>query len=82
MIFDPFLTRLFLIEAFNEMELHRLCQHHFRDVFERFTPIMTKGEKVQVLLDHCERYGRMPQLLAVLENTRPVQYKQRFHLQV
>jgi hypothetical protein len=81
-IFDPVLTRLFLVEAFDETEFDLLCRQHFRDVHDRFDSEMTRGERIQLLVNHCERFGRFPQLMAVLESARPVQYKKRFRLQV
>lgn len=82
MIFDPLQTRLFLTEAFDETEFNHLCRNHFRDVLDRFEKDMTRGEQIQLLIDHCERFGRFPQLMAVLEQARPEQYKKRFRLQV
>jgi hypothetical protein len=81
-IFDPVLVRLFLIEAFNQLEFDLLCRQHFQDVHDRFDPDMTRGEQIQLLIDHCERFGRIPQLMAALENARPAQYKKRFQAQV
>lgn len=82
MIFDPVLTRLFIIDAFSEAEFKQLCRNHFPDVYDRFTDDMTRSEQIQLLIKHCDRYGRIPQLMAVLESAKPAQYKKRFHLQV
>jgi hypothetical protein len=81
-IFDPVLTRLFIIEAFSETEFKQLCQNHFPDVYDRFTDDMTRSEHIQLLINHCDRFGRFPQLMAVLESAKPTQYKKRFHIQV
>lgn len=82
MIFDPVLIRLFIIDAFNQQEFGQLCQSHFPDVYHRFTADMTRLERIQLLINHCDRFGRIPQLLAALENAKPAQYKKRFQLQV
>ncbi len=82
MIFDPVFIRLFIINAFSGAEFEQLCQSHFPDVSYRFTADMTRPERIQLLINHCDRFGRIPQLLAALENAKPAQYKKRFHLQV
>jgi hypothetical protein len=38
---------------------------------------MTKGQKIQLLLDYCERRDKMPNLLAALQEERPDQYAER-----
>lgn len=82
MIFDPALTRSFLLELIDEREFNLLCQQYFRDVYIRFEPGMNRGERIQLLIEHCDRFGRFPQLMAVLEITKPDQYKKSFHLQL
>ena len=82
MIFDPVLTRLFIINAFSEPEFEQLCRSFFPDVYLRFSAESTWSEHIQLLINHCERFGRFPQLMAVLESAKPTQYKQHFHLQI
>jgi hypothetical protein len=44
-----------LSAAFNDEELTTLCFDHFRPVYEEFAGGMSKGQKVQRLLDYCTR---------------------------
>ena len=39
---------------------------------------MTKGQKIELLLDRCQRRETLPELLAALERDRPTQYRRRF----
>ncbi len=70
--------RQFLIEAFSDEELSTLCFDYFRDVYDDFASGMTKGQKIQLLIERCERRGVLPNLLAAIQRARPEQYKERF----
>lgn len=70
--------REFLHERFDDGELDALCFDYFADVQQDFTLGMTKGQKIQLLLDHCRRQNRLPDLLAALERERPDLYKSHF----
>ena len=70
--------RKFLTECFSDEELTTLCFDYFRDVYEEFARGMTKGEKIQLLLDRCVRREAMPNLLAALHIERTAQYEARF----
>jgi len=66
--------RQFLATAFNDEELTMLCFDHFRAVYQNFSTGMTKGQKVQLLLDYCIRRAVLPQLLTTLNSERPQQF--------
>jgi hypothetical protein len=70
--------RQFLIEAFNDEELTTFCFDRFSDVYQSFAVGMTKGQKVQLLLEHCQNYKTTSDLVAALAQTRPTQFQQRF----
>lgn len=70
--------RQFLRERFDDEELDALCFDYFADVQHDFTLGITKGQKIQLLLDHCRRQNRLPDLLAALERERPDLYKSHF----
>jgi hypothetical protein len=70
--------RPYLTSAYNDEELTTLCADYFRDVYDNFTTGMTKTQKIQLLLDHCQRRDLMTNLLAALERDRPDQYRNRF----
>jgi formylglycine-generating enzyme len=70
--------RQYLASAYSDEELTTLCFDYFRDVYDNFAVGMTKTVKIQLLLDHCQRRGLMPNLIAALERDRPDQYRKRF----
>jgi hypothetical protein len=69
--------RQFLTATFSD-ELVTLCFDYFRDVYESFASGMTKGQKIHLLIEHCERRGAIPSLLASLQRARPERYQERF----
>jgi Tfp pilus assembly protein PilF len=68
--------RQFLVEAFSDDEFSDLCFDYFRDVSETFSSGMTKRQKVQLLIEHCERRNAIANLLAAIQRIRPEQYKE------
>jgi formylglycine-generating enzyme required for sulfatase activity len=70
--------REFLTGAFSDEELATLCFDYFRDVYDDFASGMTKGQKIQLLIERCERRGVLPNLFAAIQRARPEQYKERF----
>ncbi len=72
--------RQFLTEAFSDEELVALCSDYFPNVYDDFTLGMTKGQKIQLLIDYCQRHDVIPNLLAAIQRTRPDQYEKRFRV--
>ena len=70
--------RQYLTNAYSDEELTTLCFDYFRDVYDSFAAGMTKTQKIQLLLDHCQRREVMPDLRTDLERDRPDQYRKRF----
>ena len=70
--------RRFLVEFFSDDELATLCFDYFRDVYDDFASSMTKGQKIQLLIERCERRGILSNLLAAIQGARPELYKERF----
>jgi hypothetical protein len=70
--------RGYLTTTYSDEEISILCSDYFRNVYNDFTTGMTKGQKVQLLVDHCQRRGLIPNLLAALEKDRPEQYQRQF----
>lgn len=68
-------VRQLLSAAFDDAELTTLCFDHFRPVYENFAAGMSKGQKIQQLLDYCERHDLLDQLLRQVEQYNPAQYK-------
>jgi hypothetical protein len=70
--------RKFIMDRFSDGELMNLCFDYFPDVYQEFTPGMTRSQKVRLLLDHARRRGRIPDLQVALERERPEQYRKAF----
>ena len=49
--------RKFLTELFNDEELTSLCYDYFRDVYLDFALGMSKGQKIQRLIEYCGHRG-------------------------
>ena len=60
--------------AFSDEELTTFCYDNFRPVYEEFTTGMSRTQKVQRLVETCERRGEMEKLLARVERANPYQY--------
>ena len=69
--------RRLLSAALSDEELTTFCFDHFAEVYEDLSAGMSKGQKIQRLLDHCARHGQIDRLLALIREQNPVQY-QRF----
>jgi hypothetical protein len=71
---DTAAIRQLLTAAFDDEELTVLCFDYFRPVYEDLSSGMSKGEKVQRLLDFCDRHGQLEELLKQVRERNPVQY--------
>ena len=70
--------RRFLIEQFNDDELKTLCFDHFDEVYRDFAEGIGVGAKALALVDYCDRRGRLPDLVRVLQQERPGAYRHTF----
>jgi hypothetical protein len=61
--------------AFSDEELTTLCFDYFRPVYEEFAGGMSKGQKIQRLLDYCLRREQVEDLLAAVREANPAQYR-------
>lgn len=68
--------RNLLTAAFNDEDLTILCFDNFRPVYEQFGAGMTKTQKIQLLIEHCERNWSFDRLLALVREHNPVQFAQ------
>jgi outer membrane protein assembly factor BamB len=71
---DTAAVRELLSAAFSDQELTTLCFDHFHSVYENFGSGMNKGRKIQLILDHCVRRGRVAELLNRVREHNPAQY--------
>lgn len=63
-----------LTAAFSDEELTTLCFDYFRAVYDNFSAGMSKGQKIQLLLDYCTRRDQFDQLLPLIRERNPAQY--------
>jgi hypothetical protein len=66
-----------LTAAFSDEELTTLCFDTFRTIYEDFAAGMSKGQKIQRVLDYCIRYEQVEGLLAAVRKANPTQYDKR-----
>ncbi len=66
--------RHFLTNAFSDEEITTLCFDQFRPVYDNFSTGMSKGQKIQRLLEYCEQHAEWPNLLTALQRERPAQF--------
>jgi formylglycine-generating enzyme required for sulfatase activity len=71
-------VRQYLVEKYSDEDLEILCTDYFRHVHNDFTAGMSKGQKIQMLIDHCLRQDRWINLLEALRKMRPDQFRERF----
>lgn len=71
---ESLVVRELINAAFNDEELIICCYDHFRSVHDQFSTGMSKGQKIQCLLDYANRYGQVERLLALIEQLNPSQY--------
>jgi hypothetical protein len=72
--------REWLLSAFNDEELVTFCFDRFQPVFNNFSAGMSKGQKIHLLIEYCQRHESLPELLAALERARPEQYARTFEV--
>ena len=66
--------RKLLTTAFSDPELTNLCFDHFPEVSETFGSGMSKPQKIQHLLEHCQRKLEVERLLELVQAQNPRQY--------
>ena len=67
-------VRELLMAAFSDEELTTFCYDNFRPVYEEFATGMSRTQKVQRLVETCDRRGELAELLALVERANPYQY--------
>jgi hypothetical protein len=74
MTYNTAVIRELLTAAFSDGELTTFCYDYFRPVYENFAVGMSKGQKVQALIEHCGRTEQLPALLERVEAANSAQY--------
>jgi hypothetical protein len=72
--FNTAAVRELLMAAFSDEELMTFCFDDFRPVYEEFATGMSRTQKVQRLVETCDRRGEMVRLLARVARANLYQY--------
>lgn len=67
---DTASLRQLLNQTFDDEALTAFCFDNFRPVHDRFSSGMSKSRKIQLLLDHCERFAQTAHLEALVDAYR------------
>lgn len=70
--------RRFINQFFSDEELDTLCFDYFPEALNDFGGGMSKSRKVIVLIGHCERRDRLPDLLAAVARERSEAWNKTF----
>jgi internalin A len=66
--------RELLIAAFSDEEFDTFCYDRYRPVYKQFSDQMSHSRKIQLLIEHCEKYEQLDDLMAHIEAANPRQY--------
>ena len=64
-----------LKDAFTDEDLTNFCFDRFPAVHDNFAQGMSKGQKVQMLLEYCVRHHEVETLLEAVRVANPAQYE-------
>ena len=70
--------REFMLDFFNEDELHTFCFDYFRDVRQEFGSGMSFNEKVMELIDYCWRHGVRENFIEALKLEKEIPFSKFF----
>ena len=68
-------VREFVKKQLSSEELVEICHDYFPDVYDEFAPGMASSQRIQLLLDYCQRQGRLDGLLGALRRLQPALYR-------
>jgi formylglycine-generating enzyme required for sulfatase activity len=66
--------RRFLMESFSDEDVDTFSFDYFRAVHDDFTDTMSKGRKIQLLLEYGQNHGVFANILVALQKERPDQF--------
>lgn len=67
--------RNLLMDGFSGDEFKVFCFDYFLPVYQQFETGMGRTLKIQLLIEHCDRHGLIPDLLALIKNESPYRYE-------
>jgi hypothetical protein len=65
-----------LKNGFTAVEFEGFCLQYFHEVYVEFTPGMTQGQRINLLMEHCTRAGTIAALLKACSKESPYQFDQ------
>jgi hypothetical protein len=74
--YDTAAIRQMLADGLTDHEIDALCFDYFRPVYDQISAHMSKGQKIQLLIEYCDRQNRIPQLLDAIKEANPTKYAQ------
>lgn len=72
--YDFSAIRQLLSDSLDDAMLNELCYDYFRPVYDRMAESMSKGQRIQTLIDYCERQSKFEQLLQAVKEMNPQRY--------
>ncbi|MFN8453512.1 MAG: response regulator [Anaerolineae bacterium] len=60
--------------AFSDQDLMIFCHDYFHSVYDKFASEMSRLWKIQLLIDHCEKYDQFDELLTQIQDINPEQW--------
>lgn len=73
---DTFVIRNLLIGVFSDEEFTSFCYDFFHSVYKSFSSGMSLNQKIQRLIDHCDRNEDFDKLLDNVQKVHPYKYEQ------
>lgn len=67
-------VRALLLSTFSDAEIQTFCYDYFHPVYLKFSDEMGFSIKVQLLIEYCDRYEKVDQLLNFIKVKNPVKY--------
>jgi formylglycine-generating enzyme required for sulfatase activity len=68
----------FLNTRFSNEQVTSVCYDYFPEVYLANVAGISKQDKIQHLVAHCQKHDRISSLLAMMERERPYEYKAQF----
>ena len=72
--YDFSAIRQLLSDSLNDEMLNALCYDYFRPVYDRMTESMSKGQRIQTLIEYCDRQSTFEQLLQAVKEMNPTRF--------
>lgn len=73
--FNTAAVRDLLMAAFSDEDLTTFSFDYYRSVYDQFTTEMSRTEKIQRLMEYCERRGQTAEMLARVKDANSYQYR-------